>query len=232
MPPDHYTLLEGDAVDLLATVDDGSVDLILTDPPYLAEHIPLYEDLAREASRVLKDRAFLLCYVGQYHLMQVMDLMSPYLEYFWLISQLNAGQKTLVMSRRQICGYKPILVWRKGKALPRSPVFDVLNVGRRSKRYHPWEQSVAEARHLTYYYSAPGDRVLDPFMGSGTTGVAALQAGREFLGIEIDPTTYQTARTRIARTAWQSHTDRTIQTTLSPGCNILLRPEPEPEPVG
>jgi DNA modification methylase len=35
--------------------------------------------------------------------------------------------------------------------------------------------------------SRPGDTILDPFMGTGTTGVAALDIGREFVGIDIDP---------------------------------------------
>ena len=40
--------------------------------------------------------------------------------------------------------------------------------------------------------------VLDPFMGSGTTGVACVQTGRNFIGIEIDPTYYAIAERRIA----------------------------------
>lgn len=47
----------------------------------------------------------------------------------------------------------------------------------------------------------PGGVVLDPFMGTGTTGIAALSEGRRFLGIEIDPTSYQFAGERLA--AWR-----------------------------
>ena len=43
----------------------------------------------------------------------------------------------------------------------------------------------------------PGDLILDPFMGSGTTGVACVQTGRNFIGIEIDPTYYAIAEKRI-----------------------------------
>lgn len=46
-------------------------------------------------------------------------------------------------------------------------------------------------------YSKPGDVVCDPFMGAGTTGVAAWQEGRAFIGIEIDPASFDTACRRI-----------------------------------
>jgi DNA modification methylase len=52
--------------------------------------------------------------------------------------------------------------------------------------------------------SRPGDLVLDPFMGSGTTGVAAVLTGRRFIGIELDPTYYAIAQDRIAKAAQQA----------------------------
>ena len=45
----------------------------------------------------------------------------------------------------------------------------------------------------------PGDVVLDPYMGSGTTGVAALQCGRRFIGVEIEERWFKAAETRIRR---------------------------------
>ena len=52
-------------------------------------------------------------------------------------------------------------------------------------------------------YTSPGDTILDPFMGSGTTGVACVQTGRNFIGIEIDPTYYAIAEKRIAQAKLQ-----------------------------
>ena len=130
----QVALIEGDAIDVFRTIDDQSVDLILTDPPYLAEYISLYGDLAREAARILKPDSFLICYVGHYHLVDVMQMMSPHMEYFWLIAQINAGQKTMVRARRQICAYKPILVWRVGSASrdTRSWILSPVAAGRNS----------------------------------------------------------------------------------------------------
>ena len=51
---------------------------------------------------------------------------------------------------------------------------------------------------LVEAFSKPGDLVLDPFMGSGTTCVAACQSGRKYLGIELDPNYYAIASQRMA----------------------------------
>ncbi len=50
---------------------------------------------------------------------------------------------------------------------------------------------------LVSSYSLPGDKILDPFMGSGTTGAAALKLGRQFVGIELDEKYYHVAKRRI-----------------------------------
>jgi len=57
---------------------------------------------------------------------------------------------------------------------------------------------LALMRALVALFTKGGDCVCDPFMGSGTTGVAALEAGRGFTGIELDPQTFAQAETRIA----------------------------------
>ena len=51
---------------------------------------------------------------------------------------------------------------------------------------------------LVGLFSTPGETILDPFMGSGTTGVACVKLGRKFIGIEIDPTYFDIACKRIA----------------------------------
>mgnify|MGYP002661910264 CR=1 FL=1 len=52
-------------------------------------------------------------------------------------------------------------------------------------------------------YTHEGDTIFDPFMGSGTTGVACVQTGRNFIGIEIDPTYFAIAEKRIAEAQMQ-----------------------------
>ncbi len=64
---------------------------------------------------------------------------------------------------------------------------------------HPTEKPVALMRQYIRNSSQPGDIVLDPFMGSGTTGAACMELGRKFIGIEISPKFFDMARTRLER---------------------------------
>lgn len=62
---------------------------------------------------------------------------------------------------------------------------------------HPTQKPVELAAHFIGLHTQPGDTILDPFMGSGTTGVACVQTGRNFIGMEIDPTFFAIAERRI-----------------------------------
>jgi site-specific DNA-methyltransferase (adenine-specific) len=65
------------------------------------------------------------------------------------------------------------------------------------KRVHPTQKPIALMRWILENYTDPSDTILDPFMGSGTTGIAAVQAGRNFIGIEIVPEYFAIAEKRI-----------------------------------
>jgi len=64
-------------------------------------------------------------------------------------------------------------------------------------RQHPNEKPVSLMKKLIELTSHSGATILDPFMGSGTTGVACIQTGRNFIGYEIDPTYFETAKRRL-----------------------------------
>ena len=66
---------------------------------------------------------------------------------------------------------------------------------------HPAQKPLALMEHMISVSTRPGDRVLDPFMGSGTTGVAALNLGRRFIGFEREPEYFATAQERLDGTA-------------------------------
>lgn len=64
---------------------------------------------------------------------------------------------------------------------------------------HPTEKPVSLMTELVLLYTQPGDLVLDPFMGSGTTGVACMKTGRRFVGIEKDPAYFEIADQRLRK---------------------------------
>ena len=66
---------------------------------------------------------------------------------------------------------------------------------------HPTQKPVALLEYLIKTYTNEGDTVLDFTMGSGTTGVACMRTGRNFIGIELDAEYFQIAQTRIANAA-------------------------------
>lgn len=68
---------------------------------------------------------------------------------------------------------------------------------------HPTVKPLWAMRQLVEWFSDPGEHILDPFMGSGTTGVAALERGRTFTGLELDPAYYAEATARITAAARQ-----------------------------
>lgn len=65
---------------------------------------------------------------------------------------------------------------------------------------HPTEKPIALMRELIRLFTNPEDLICDPFMGSGTTALAAMAEGRRFLGIELDPKYFRLARARIEAT--------------------------------
>lgn len=70
--------------------------------------------------------------------------------------------------------------------------------GGRVGKSHPHQKPTDFLGRMIAASSAPGARVLDPFAGSGSTGVASIRAGRRFVGWEIDPATHATAAARLA----------------------------------
>lgn len=90
---------------------------------------------------------------------------------------------------------------------------DTLN-GHVSKRLHPTQKPLALLQWLIATYTNPGDTVLDPVMGSGTTGHACANLGRRFIGIEKDPTYFATAKARI-EAAYADATTGAVQRELA-----------------
>lgn len=78
---------------------------------------------------------------------------------------------------------------------------EILNIPVEPKNIHPTQKPVALMEYLIRTYSNPGELVLDNCMGVGTTGIACVNTGREFIGIELDPKFFAIAEQRISQSS-------------------------------
>jgi site-specific DNA-methyltransferase (adenine-specific) len=196
------TLHLGDCLDVLRTLEPGSVDAVVTDPPYN---------------------------VG-FKYASVDDNRSDYAEWcgawFALLGRACRGPIALTPGMVNVamwCGIRPpkwIIAWHKPAAMGRSPVgfcnwepallygkphhqrgCDVVRATIKPDRDldgHPCPKPVQWGVGFVELLTVAGMTVLDPFAGSGTTGVACARTGRNFIGVEIDPTYHAIAQRRIA----------------------------------
>jgi len=179
------------------------VDLLFTDPPYDFKSLVLYQELAKVASRVLKDGGSLVTYCGQDYKYQIQQFMeSSGLTPRWELAVILRGPYARIYKKQVLVTWKPLLWFVKGSK-KRTPYFIKDSVVSKppAKELHDWEQSTTEAHHVISILTFPGDVVLDPLMGIGTTGIAAINLKRQFIGIEKDPEIFQRARRRISSVA-------------------------------
>lgn len=224
-------ILQGDSADLLRTVPDASIDLLLTDPPYnlrgystgnikLAWRRDFNNDVAEwdevpfapeawrdEFLRVLKPTGNIFVFTAYNLLGRWHEVFDPLFDTFQLVvwhktnpapklrragflnsveliaCMWNAGHTWNFTSQREMHNFieSPIC---QGRERVRDPV-------------HPAQKPLRVLRRLVEVASNPGDLVLDPFAGVGSTGVAALELGRRFLGMEIDGAYAAAARARL-----------------------------------
>ncbi len=152
-----------------APLDADSVDVIITDPPYGREYLPAFSQLATLAARVLKPGGSLLVMSGQFHLPEVMRrLTTEDLNWQWVIALICKGQATRIFPRNVTPMWKPVLWYVKGK-YQGDCVIDVITSDQNDKRFHEWGQSESGMAALVERFSLPGQTILDPFVGGGTT---------------------------------------------------------------
>jgi 16S rRNA G966 N2-methylase RsmD len=169
------------------------LDAIITDPPYPEEFLPLYGELARLSKIALKPDGVLAVLSGQSQLPQILADMSPHMPYRWTMAYMMPGQATKVWPRRVNCQWKPILIFGGRKWIPD----DTINA-ERDKRFHPWGQDEGAFARIVETLTEPNALVCDPFLGSGTTGVAALKLHRRIIGCDTDSAAVEKARARCA----------------------------------
>ncbi len=195
------TLFHGDFREESKKIPDGSVDLIFTDPLYYTKDILLYKDLAAIAFRVLKDGGSLVAYANHCLIPEITKFMEGAgLNRQWTLAIKLSGPFSHFHPKKVSIKWKPLLWFIKGNRVNSVDyISDLIESKSAEKISNEYEQSPIEAEHVISRLTVEGQKVFDPLMGSGTTGVAAIKLDRKFIGVEIDSVEYEKARVRIAR---------------------------------
>lgn len=207
--PFRNRVIHGDCIDVMREMPSGSVDFILTDPPYLVNYrsrdgqtiandnnetwlAPAFAEM----HRVLKDNSYCLSFYGWNKADVFISAWRA--AGFRLVGHL-VFRKTYASSKRFFRSqHEQAYLLAKGHpSLPASPLPDVLDWTYTGNRLHPTQKSASMLAPIIESFSKPGQIVLDPFCGSGSTLLAARNAERGFVGIELDIKHHQTASLRI-----------------------------------
>lgn len=202
-------MTHGDCLNVLRRLPDACADFVLTDPPYLV----CYKD--RRGRRVINDDNSHWLFPAFSELHRVLKPNS------YCVSFYGWSKVDRFFEAWRLCGFRPVghFVWAKRYAscvrhtqmkheqayllakgepsLPHSPPPDVLPWNYTGNRLHPTQKPVDSLTPLVEAFTRPGGLVLDPFAGSGTTGVAARQCKRRFILIEKDAAYYRAACRRL-----------------------------------
>ncbi len=206
-------LYQGDCLEIMPTLPAASVDLVLTDIPYgkvnrassglrnldkgAADVVTFsLEDLVSEVVRVCSGSAYIFCGTEQISTLRALFVAAG------LTTRLGIWEKTnpspmngqrLWLSSVECCVFA-----RKSKAAFNEHCkSSVWRLATQQGKLHPTQKPLALMERLVLASSNPGDTVLDNCMGSGTTGVACVNTGRNFIGIEKDSAYFSIAEKRI-----------------------------------
>lgn len=205
------SILHGNCIEKMAEMPANSVDLILTDPPYLVS----YRDRAgrsiqndtddawlrpamREAYRVLKQDRVAIMFYGW---TKVDAFFAAWKEAGFrpvghIVFRKTYASKARFLSYRHEQAY---LLAKGNPPLPVKPVPDVIDMPYSGNKLHPTQKPVQALAPLVRSFTLPGELVLDPFAGSGSTCATATLCGRQYLGIELDSTYFEQAIRRMER---------------------------------
>jgi adenine-specific DNA-methyltransferase len=204
-------ILLGDCVRVMGQMPKESVDMILTDPPYAVQ----YEDRSgrrvenddrtdwiapafTEMYRVLKPDRFCVSFYGWNRVDAFFAAWKA--AGFSPVGHLVFAKR--YASKERYVAYTHESAYLLAKGNPEKPhmmLRDVLEWQYSGNTRHPTEKPLTAMMLLVDAFSHPGDIVLDPFVGSGTTAVAAKHLGRRYIGIDLEPVYAAQAQERVRR---------------------------------
>ena len=218
-------LIHGDCLEHMRSMPAGSVDAVVTDPPYGIGYQSnmrknKFSHMANDditnaiwlpfMVNIIKPGGSLYCFSRW----DVLGTWKSLMEFFGLeVRNCIVWDKELGGMGNLKGAYAPshemiLFATRGNPNLKRKRPRDVIRTQRiGGSRCHPTEKPVEVLEELILNSTLPADVVLDPFMGSGTTGVACVNLKREFIGIELDETYFELAQKRIREAGAQMALD-------------------------
>lgn len=211
-------------MNILKNIPDNSIDLVVTDPPYNIETkgSGLYkqsdkqyikelnsmkdgfsDNILNELCRVMKKiNIYIFC--SQKQIIHLLDYFVTKRKCNYNLLTWHKTNPVPACSNKYLTDTEYILFFReKGVKIygdyQSKFTYYTTSLNQKDKKIwkHPTIKPLSIVNNLIINSSIENDLILDPFMGSGTTGVAAQQNNRSFIGIELDNNYYQIAKTRI-----------------------------------
>lgn len=244
-------LMKGDCLELMKNIPDGSVDLIITSPPYnigkeyekktsLKNYILWQNKIISECFRILSDKGSICYQVGNYVDNGCVYPLDCVLFNYFIDNGFIPRNRIIwkfghgLHCKKRFSGRHESILWftknqdydfnlddvripqkypskkhykgnkigqLSGNPLGKNPedVWDITNVKNNhpEKTNHPCQFPVELPERLIKALTKVNQIVLDPFMGSGSTGVACVNTNRNFIGIELDDKYFEIAKNRI-----------------------------------
>ena len=235
-----YEIYNEDCLEGMKRIESGSVDMILTDPPYgitdCAFDVRLpFEPMWEQFKRVTKRNAAIVLFSQMPFGAELIMSNRKMFRYEWIWEKsLGAGflnakkmplrcHENILVFYRQLPTYNPQFTQGKPRRDCREAATMTLNYGKRHgaqsvndgehyyprdtiyfplgistrENVHPQKKPTDLLEYLVRTYTNEGETVLDATMGSGSTGVAAINTGRKFIGLELEKNFYDIAKKRI-----------------------------------
>lgn len=203
----NATLYLGDCRDILPTLD--KVDAVITDPPYgmdfqsnhrIEKHMKIANDKSADVANAaidwaLKNAKHSVYAFGRWD--NIYDYPKPKSLITWVKNNWSMGDLNHEHARQTEVAF---FYACKEHDFPNGRPTDVVHYARTNNEFHPTEKPVGLMKLFVEWTRGT---ILDPFMGSGTTGVAAVQMGRKFIGIEREPKYFDIACKRIEQAVAQ-----------------------------
>jgi site-specific DNA-methyltransferase (adenine-specific) len=181
--------------DILADVAPETASLVVADPPW--NDLAAWTALGMFCARVLKPHGILVAYIGNRWCFEAIDLLSANLTRVRLafLPALHESPWDPKVNCHEFGSFMVIMA--KGSFDPPGPWSNMVEGKVEGHRWHPFQRPLENVKHYVEAFSKPGELVIDPFLGSGTTAVACAELGRQFLGCDIAPEYVQAAIKRL-----------------------------------